>query len=156
MGEIRIHLTEKGKTKAKVYINELLAKRKEILDAKLDTADCTPIPNIKDIENHISYDCADFEFKEYRNTYEVTDNYEADYPLVLSADEDFTLHPLLGDFFNWKWHDFEEDQEDDSNDWAIDVEGIGTIWKPEMTLSPDVADDECMRVSINGRYYYFG
>ncbi|AOZ97920.1 hypothetical protein [Butyrivibrio hungatei] len=159
MGEIRIHLTEKGKIKAETYINELIAKKKEILDAKLDTDYCTHIPSINDIEVSISCACKDFNFKEYRETYEVTDKYNADKPLVLEVDEDFTLHPLLGDFYKWNWHVFSEDegvQEDDSNDWAIDVEGVGTISNTEMTLSPDVADDECMRVSIDGRYYYFG
>lgn len=38
-----------------MYISELKAKRKEILDARKDTADETEIPTIEDIMSDLNY-----------------------------------------------------------------------------------------------------
>ncbi len=77
-----------GIQKANSYINELIAKRKEILDAGKDTADDTPIPSIEDIESDINFQGIDDEGK-YYNGWGVTDNYDADRPLCLIIGEDF-------------------------------------------------------------------
>lgn len=81
-------LTEQGRTKAEAYIRELEAKRKEILDAGLDTIDdCGSIVSLEAIED----DLEDFtdDTGEYLNGWYVTDNYDADYPLGLYLGEDF-------------------------------------------------------------------
>lgn len=86
-----IILTEKGKEKIKSYIAELEAKRKEILDAGLDTADDTNIPTEDDIICDIEFigvECDGF----YYNCWGVTDNYNSDEPISLEAGEDFTEH----------------------------------------------------------------
>ena len=82
-------LTEKGRQKVERYIKELEAKRKEILDAGLDTADDTNLPDIETIESDIAFIGLD-EDNEYYNSWGVTDKYNADYPLSLSLNEDLT------------------------------------------------------------------
>ena len=78
--------TEAGKTKVNIYIAELKAKRKEILDAGLDTADETILPDEKDILDDIDF----FEEEnEYYNNWGVTDNYNGDYALFLKRGEDY-------------------------------------------------------------------
>lgn len=73
-------LTELGKQEVNTYIREAEAKRKEILDARIDTADDTWLPN----EDDILMDIEHFEEDgEYCNGWGVTDNYNADYPLYL-------------------------------------------------------------------------
>lgn len=79
-------LTEQGKKECEIYINELKAKRKEILDAGLDTVDETEIPTVEDIESDIN--CHVIE-DDYYNNWGVTDNYNGDYPLGLELGKDF-------------------------------------------------------------------
>lgn len=81
-------LTEQGIKKCKRFITECNAKRKEILDARKDTADDTQIPTIEDIESEINYFGYD-EDGDYYNFYGVTDNYNSDYPLSLRIGIDF-------------------------------------------------------------------
>jgi len=81
-----MRFTEIGKTKVKTYITELEAKRKEILDAGLDTADETTLPDEKDILDDIEF----FEEEnEYYNSWGVTDNYNGDNALYLKRGEDY-------------------------------------------------------------------
>lgn len=80
-------LTEKGIKECERYISECKAKRKEILDARLDSADDTILPTVKDIENEIG-DYID-EDGEYYNSWGVTNNYSADEPIHLTIGEDF-------------------------------------------------------------------
>lgn len=81
-----MRFTEIGKTKVKAYITELKAKRKEILDAGLDTADETTLPDEKDILDDIEF----FEEEnEYYNSWGVTDNYNGDNALYLKRGEDY-------------------------------------------------------------------
>lgn len=82
-----IKLTTKGEREVKSYINELMAKRKEILDAGIDTADHTAIPTVKDIL--IDIDLNEGVKGEYCELWNVTDNYEADYPLCLMYGIDY-------------------------------------------------------------------
>lgn len=69
-----IKLTKKGKENLLFQLAELKAKRKEILDAGLDTASDTPIPTIEDICSEIE----EFEDEDgdYYNGWGVTDNYD--------------------------------------------------------------------------------
>ena len=84
-------LTATGEKKAKAYLAELAAKRKEILDAGKDTADDTDLPTVEDIIADVNWDGLALEeegIKEYCNGWAVTDHYEADYPLLLKFGKD--------------------------------------------------------------------
>nr|WP_297765850.1 hypothetical protein [uncultured Butyrivibrio sp.] len=80
-------LTLEGKANANLYIRELEAKRKEILDARKDTAENTNIPTLEDIEDDVNFIGVDND-GEYYNGWAVTDNYDADYPLLLKVGRD--------------------------------------------------------------------
>ena len=82
-------LTDKGRAECEWYIRELQAKRKEILDARLDTAEETVIPTVEDIESDIAFTGLDEEGS-YYNSWGVTDTYDADAPLSLQLGVDFT------------------------------------------------------------------
>lgn len=100
-------LTAKGLEKAEQYIRELIAYRKEILDAKLDTADDTPIPTIQDIESDIeSFE----EDDEYYNSWSIADDTTMNMPLCLKYGEDYLEadiadHPPKIEFIKYtgKW-----------------------------------------------------
>lgn len=80
-------LTDAGRNNAESYIRELEAKRKEILDAGLDTAESTSLPTVDDILCDVN-DLEVDEDGEYYNGWAVTDNYDADYPLLLKLGRD--------------------------------------------------------------------
>lgn len=80
-------LTAIGEKKVNAYIAELTAKRKEIMDAGLDTADETTLPDVNAILDDIE---AFEESGEYLNGWGVTDNYDSDYPLNLVRGDDYT------------------------------------------------------------------
>lgn len=87
-----IILTDYGKKLVEKYIDELYAKRKEILDADLDTVYETDIPTVEDILSDIKSIGIDWEDPDgacYYNGWGVTDNYDADYPLLLKYERDF-------------------------------------------------------------------
>ncbi len=82
-----LKLTERGIKAAQNYISNLQTKRKEILDAGLDTAEDTILPTVSDIEADVNF----FETNEegdYYNSWGVTDNYDADNPLSLVLGKD--------------------------------------------------------------------
>lgn len=82
-------LTERGKEKCETYIAGLKAKQKEILDARIDTADETSVDYTPE---ELFDDLLDFgidEDGEIYNGYGVTDHYDADYPLGLKLGVDF-------------------------------------------------------------------
>ena len=81
-------LTENGKKTCENYIAEIIAKRKEILDAGKDTAEDTNIPKVKDIEDDLNFFGVD-EDGEYYNTFGVTDHEDADRAILLVLDKDF-------------------------------------------------------------------
>lgn len=56
---------------------------------------------------------------------------------------------MLYDYYPNARYDFDEND----NDVIIVNDRKYTVY---MTLSPKVKDSECMRVRINGKYYYFG
>lgn len=74
-------LTERGSSEVKFYLKELAAKRREILDAGIDTADYTELPTVDDILMDIAHFIEPN--GEYCNGWGATDNYDADYPLYL-------------------------------------------------------------------------
>lgn len=82
-----IKLTNHGKETIETYILELKAKRKEILDAKMDIAEETEIPDIPNIISDIEYFVD--EEGDYYNNWGVTDNYNSDQPLELKKGIDF-------------------------------------------------------------------
>ena len=81
-------LTKQGITKCERIIEECNAKRKEILDAKIDTANDTILPTIEDIESDIGTFID--EDGEYYNNWGVTDNYDSDFHICLTLGIDFT------------------------------------------------------------------
>ena len=85
-----VKLTDVGKKKVDLYIRNLTAKRKEILDAGKDTADETQIPTVDDVLADIEFVGVDDD-GEYYNSWGVTDNYDADEMLVLINGQDFVL-----------------------------------------------------------------
>lgn len=82
-------LTEEGKEKVAWFINECVAKRKEILDAGIDTADDTNLPTEEAIVSDLNYGVGVDEDGDYYNMRGVTDNYSSDSAIELSINEDF-------------------------------------------------------------------
>lgn len=80
-------LTKHGIKECEKFIAECVAKRKEILDAEIDTADDTFLPTIKDIEDEIEVFIDDD--GEYYNFWGVTDNCNSDYAIALKIGIDF-------------------------------------------------------------------
>ena len=87
-------LTQNGRKAIASYIMELKAKRKEILNARIDTADETFIPTEEDIISDIdwSIDLDDADGVCYCNNWGVTDNYDADEPLALYIGDDIVIY----------------------------------------------------------------
>ncbi len=81
-------LTKYGKAMVDVYLSELKAKRKEILDAGKDTAEETNLPTAEEIVSDIEFIGLDEE-DDYYNCWAVTDHYSADYPLLLKRGRHF-------------------------------------------------------------------
>lgn len=81
-------LTEHGENKIHHFLAECIAKRKEILDAKLDTADETTLPTKEAIMDDLLLVGIDSD-GEYYNSWGVTDNYNSDSPLSLTLGIDF-------------------------------------------------------------------
>lgn len=86
-----IVLTQQGKEHIQTYIEELKAKRKEILDAKKDTAYNTNLPSENDILSDMSWVIEESDDGNYLNNWGVTDNYDGDYPLFLELGKDFII-----------------------------------------------------------------
>ena len=80
-------LTEHGIKECEGFIAECIAKRKEIIDAGIDTADDTILPTTKDIESEIEIFVD--EDGEYYNFWGVTDNCNSDYAICLKLGIDF-------------------------------------------------------------------
>ena len=80
-------LTALGIKECERFIAECIAKRKEIIDAGIDTADDTILPTTKDIESEIEIFID--EDGEYYNFWGVTDNYNSDYAICLKLGIDF-------------------------------------------------------------------
>lgn len=79
-------LTEKGRNVIEHFIKECKAKRKEVLDARKDTADETELPTVEDILCDINFDGVDSD-GDYYNGWGVTDHYSL--TIGLHYDEHF-------------------------------------------------------------------
>lgn len=79
-------LTKQGKEKVAAYREELKAKRKELLDAGKDTAGRTVLPDERTIIDDIEAEAVN---GVYESTWGVTDNEDADRPLILLGGTDF-------------------------------------------------------------------
>lgn len=86
-------LTKEGKMIVSSYIKDMKAKRKEILDARKDTADDTFLPDEEYIVTDLNYsvDLDEPEGFVYSSSWGVTDNYEADGPITLVLGQDFVI-----------------------------------------------------------------
>ena len=82
-------LTEEGKRKIAAFIKECETKRKEILDAGLDTAEETQIPTEADILSDLNCGVEVDDDGDYYNAWGVTDNYCSDRACELTINEDF-------------------------------------------------------------------
>ncbi len=80
-------LTPQGEKNVSDYLAELSAKRKEILDAGKDTAADTTIPTKEDILADVDFQGLD-EDGEYYNGWAITDNCDADRPILLKLGRD--------------------------------------------------------------------
>lgn len=89
-----LRLTKKGLDNVRTFLAECEAKRKEILDAKKDTADDTEIPSVEDILSDINCGVGIDSDGDYYNSWGVTDNYESDYSLGLSVGTDLDEHTI--------------------------------------------------------------
>ena len=85
-----IELTANGVRIVSDYLAELHAKRKEILDAGIDTANGTNLPDKEEIIADVLFDGIDDQ-GEYYNGWGVTDNYDADSPILLKIGRDFLI-----------------------------------------------------------------
>ena len=79
--------TEEGQSKVDHFIAKCAAKRKEVLDAGLDTADETNLPTIEDILSDVNYGVGVDADGDYYNCWGVTD--ETDLFLSLQCGTDF-------------------------------------------------------------------
>ena len=89
-----IILTPQGKEHVQIYIEELKAKQKEILDAKKDTDYNTNLPNENNILSDMSWVIEESDDGNYLNNWGVTDNYDGDYPLFLESGKDFIVKEI--------------------------------------------------------------
>lgn len=86
-------LTARGREIVDDYIRNCAAKRKEILDAKKDTADETHLPTAEGILSDLNFGVGVDEEGDYFNGWGVTDHYNADDVLGLRIGEDFVKVP---------------------------------------------------------------
>lgn len=88
-------LTKTGLNNVRAFLMECEAKRKELLDAKMDTADDTKIPSVEDILSDINYGVGIDADGEYYNGWDVTDKYNSTHPLSLSVGTDLEGHAIV-------------------------------------------------------------
>lgn len=88
--KFRFAFTEDGLKNAQAFIRECNAKRKEVLDAQLDTAEDTFLPTEGDILCDL-YDNFDPNDGFYVNGWGVTDSCDYDLPLGMKIGRDFVL-----------------------------------------------------------------
>lgn len=82
--------TPKGRWKACHFIRVCEVKRKEILDAGIDTADETELPTAQDILDDVNAGVGLDEENEYFDSWGITDHYNS-HPLSLIVGEDIIL-----------------------------------------------------------------
>lgn len=72
------------------FIRECEAKRKEILDAGIDTADETDLPTAQDILDDVNVGVGLYDENEYINSWGITDHFGSQ-PIALIVGEDIIL-----------------------------------------------------------------
>lgn len=82
-------LTFHGKKEVEIFTKNCAAKRKEILDAGIDTADETNLPSEEDILSDLNHGVGIDEDGDYYNGWGVTDHYDSDIPISLHYGIDF-------------------------------------------------------------------
>lgn len=82
--------TPKGRWKACHFIRVCEVKRKEILEAGIDTADETELPTAQDILDDVNTSVGLDEENEYFDSWGITDHYNS-HPLSLVVGEDIIL-----------------------------------------------------------------
>ena len=87
---MRYVFTVSGYRTAKRFIAECAAKRKEILDAGIDTADETKLPTAQDILDDVNVGVGLDDENEYINSWGITDHFGSQ-PLLLIVGEDIIL-----------------------------------------------------------------
>lgn len=87
---MRYVFTVNGYRTVKRFIAECAAKRKEVLDAGIDTADETELPTSQDILDDVNTGVGLDEENEYFDSWGITDHYNS-HPLSLVVGEDIIL-----------------------------------------------------------------
>lgn len=87
---MRCVFTFNGYWTAKLFIEECAAKRKEILDAGIDTSDETELPTAQDILDDVNEGVGLDGDNEYYNCWGITDHFDSQ-PLSLIVGEDIIL-----------------------------------------------------------------
>lgn len=87
---MRYVFTVNGYRTVKRFIAECAAKRKEVLDAGIDTADETELPTAQDILDDVNTSVGLDEENEYFDSWGITDHYNS-HPLSLVVGEDIIL-----------------------------------------------------------------
>lgn len=87
---MRYVFTVNGYRTVKRFIAECAAKRKEVLDAGIDTADETELPTAQDILDDVNTGVGLDEENEYFDSWGITDHYNS-HPLSLFVGEDIIL-----------------------------------------------------------------
>lgn len=82
--------TPKGRLRVYHFIRECEVKRKEILDAGIDTADETDLPTAQDILDDVNTGVGLDEGNEYFDSWGITDHYSS-HPLSLVVGEDLIV-----------------------------------------------------------------
>lgn len=83
-------LTDLGKQNAGDYIARLSIQRNAAISSGIDSAECTELPTVEDIEEDVNFIGLDSE-NEYINNWAITDNYSSDYPLLLKLNRDLKI-----------------------------------------------------------------
>lgn len=96
-------LTETGRKKCEIYITDLKAKRKEVLDAGIDTANHTFVNYTPEklLEDLLDYPDGN---REIRSVYGATDHYDADYPICLKYGFDFLKKESDRNLYWMEWY----------------------------------------------------
>lgn len=87
---MRYVFTVSGYRTAKRFIEECAAKRKEVLEAGIDTADETELPTTQDILDDVNVGVGLYDENEYINSWGITDHFGSQ-PLALIVGEDIIL-----------------------------------------------------------------
>lgn len=104
-------LTETGRKKCEIYITDLKAKRKEVLDAGIDTAHHTFVNYTpEELLEDLLLDYPDGN-REIRGVYGVTDHYDADYPICLKYGTDFLKKESDRNLYWMEWYNDIDDQD---------------------------------------------